>query len=495
MYNKSMNIIHTTMDEAKENKALFFILLLSSIFVLAQFVVGFQLGLFAVAMGVAIFFTFWRPMLGLYATLLLTLFFERFYTLQSVVIGRTALKLYPVDVVMIAVFIALVIGMISRVRSGKIRLSWRKTDALFTAFLVYITILFVRDLAIGESVIASTAFSTWKNYLFYGLLYFAVPLLLQNEEKLKRFVSVYLAGSIGILVYVLIGIVRQEGLWTEFTPLSTNGVRILALPHAYYYSIALLGSLLSLPYIKSLKHHGSRYASIVLASIPLWIIGVIGSLMRHLWIGLFFALGVMWFMVTKKYRQELFRFATGSVVSIIMFTIILLYGISLFPHSHVSSQVISIGDAVSNRFVSLGDSGDTSISWRNSVWREAWTLFSQHAVFGAGFGATVPVEIDAYKEYVEIRNIHNSWLAMLVQVGVVGFGLMLGFLWSLVFSLKRLVLQSEFLQSMQYATLGVFLFQCMIFLYQPYLETNLLNIFFWVNLGVMRTLIEVQKPH
>jgi O-antigen ligase len=482
------NTLYTTPKRhiSLETQATLFVVLFVAIFILVQLTVGFQLSLFAVAMAVGVVLTLWHPRVGLYASVVLTIFFERFYTLQPLVLGRTLYKLYPIDIVLGAMLVAVAIRILFRQTQIKLR----GVDWILIIFLTYITVLFIRDITVVAAD-ANTAFSTWKNYFFYGLLYFAVPLLLRDKKHLFRFVKFFLAGSVGAILSVLIGIVRGEGLWTQFTPLSTNGVRILAMPHAYYFSMALISVVLSLKYIKSLQDKGSRLASILFVSLPFWIIGITGSLMRHLWIGVIFALTVMWFILPKENRNALTSFLRVVFVSVVIAGIVVSYAVALFPYSNVNTEISQIGIAVSDRLLSLGDSGDTSISWRSSVWQEAIDVFSQSMVFGTGFGAKIPVEIDAYREFIEIRNVHNSWLAMLVQIGIVGFGLILTFFRQLIFFVRKYVFDSDFLNSVRYATLGIFVFQCMIFLYQPYLETNLLGMFFWLNLGVMRTLMHI----
>ncbi|MDD5083323.1 MAG: O-antigen ligase family protein [Candidatus Moranbacteria bacterium] len=477
--------IHKNLYLSQETLAAVFVMLFTSVFIVAQLVIGFQLSLFAVAMLVSAVLIFWRPRAGLYASTVLTLLFERFYTLQPILVGRASYKLYPIDIFLGVVFVAVAIRLVFRRTSLRLR----SADWLLIGFLAFITALFAKDLfVVGDGSSMSTAFSTWKNYFFYGLLYFAVPLLLQNEERLSRFVKVFLAGSVTAILFVVIGIARGEGLWTQFTPLSTDGVRILALPHAYYFSMALLAVVFSLRYIRQRYDAGSRVAFLLFASLPFWMVGIVGSLMRHLWIGVIFSVGMMWFILPKASKQSLMNLFRVSLLSFIAVGIVVAYGIALFPYSQISTDAAQIGTAVSNRLLSLGDSGDTSISWRTYVWREATEAFVQSPVLGTGFGARIPVEIDTYREFIEIRNVHNSWLAMLVQIGVVGFGLILFFIGKTTAFVRKNIFRSEFLNSVRYATLGVFFFQCMVFLYQPYLETNLLGIFFWLNLGVMRTL-------
>jgi O-antigen ligase len=169
--------------------------------------------------------------------------------------------------------------------------------------------------------------------------------------------------------------------------------------------------------------------------------------------------------------------------------IALLYFLTLFPHSAPSEQMGALISTMTTRVTSIGNASDESIAWRGVVWSSAFHAFSQNIFSGTGFGVSVPVEIADYREFVEIRNIHNSWLALLIQTGLLGFGLFVLFLSRLAYRAWRLRSKDALLETAKYVTMGILLFHSIIFLSQPYLETNLLSIFFWINLGVMRTLL------
>jgi O-antigen ligase len=467
-----------------ETRAALFVILFTSIFILSQFVLGFQLGLFVVTMAVAVPLIVWRPRAGLSASIALTVLFERFFTLQSVELGRSFYKLYTVDIFLGVVMGAVVLLLLIR----KTRMKLLLPDWLVLTFFVFISILFVKGLLVGGSD-AGVALSTWKNYIFYGLLYFVVPLLLTEETHLKRLVQFFLASAALAIGFVFIGVVRGEGLWTEFTPLSTSGVRILAFPHAYYFSMALIAVLCSVVYWFAGKSFRRRW--VFFGGVSLWLVGILGSLMRHLWLGLVFSLGVLWvFVMTLPQRRALFSVARAFVIAGTGIFVAWLFVLVLLPRSEVSVQSQSLVSTVSDRVTSIGNTADESVAWRGVVWTSALNVFSKNIITGTGFGVSVPVEIDTYREFVEIRNIHNSWLALLIQTGIIGFGLLTGCVMVLVYRVWKWQGKGALLASVRLATLGIVLFQSLIFLSQPYLETNLLSLFFWLNLGIMRSLLK-----
>lgn len=480
--------LYRKLSVSKEMKAAFFMMAFMSIFIIAQFAVGFQLVLFVIAMTASVGLILWQPRAGLYAMIALTVFFERFYTLQPLMIGRaSSYKLYPIDIFIVAIIVSLILRSIP----GKVSFWFKKVDVLFVLFVSVVTLLFARDsFGFGDKSL-EVALSTWKSYVFYGLLYFIVPMLISSKESLIRLVKFYFGASVAAIAFVLIGIVRGEGFWTEYTPLSTSGVRILAFPHAYYFSLAILMGLYSAKYWLSSSKVMRRC---VYGIISLWIVGIFGSLMRHLWLGLGASLFVMLFFVGREYKRSILNVSRILAVMACAVFVIFFYVVALFPRSDVSEQTTNIAATLSERFVSIGNSGDESIAWRGVVWRNALHAFSGNVLLGTGLGTSVPVEIGEYREFVEIRNIHNSWLALLVQTGIVGFGVFAAFLGTLFFSVwkNRRIDKDTILETAKYATMGILIFQSIIFLSQPYLETNLLSLFFWINLGVMRSLLDYE---
>lgn len=470
---------------SQETKVALFIIAFTSVFVLAQFAIGFQLALFLASMIVSVALILWHPRAGFYSMLVLTVIFERFYTLQPLVIGHSAYKLYPIDIFIVAILIATAFRLAFR----KVAFTFNRADIILAVFFFVATLIFAKDIISFGGKNIESALSTWKSYLFYGSLYFLVPMLITRKQELIRSAKFFLAAAFVATIFIFIGIVRGEGLWTEYTPLSTSGVRILAFPHAYYFSLALLTVLYS---SKQWISFDKATRWFMYGIMSLWVAGIVGSMMRHLWLGLGISVFLMLFILAKEYRRSIGGVSRVFIVGACAAFVVFFYIIALFPRSDIGEQSMMAASALSERVVSIGNSNDESVAWRGAVWGSAFHTFSDHILLGIGLGAHVPVEIGEYREFVEIRNIHNSWLALLVQTGIVGAGLFFLFLWSLFFSVWRNRSDDSVLETAKYATIGILLFQGVIFLSQPYLETNLLGIFFWINLGIMRSLLNYE---
>ena len=420
-----------------------------------------------------------RPKAGVYAIVLLTVLFERFFTLEGFQFGRDVIKFYPLDAVLLGVYG----GVAAKIAFGKVRYTWQAADTMLIGFFTLTTAYFVASFVGFGSQETAVAFSTWKNYVFHGALFFALPRVFERVEDLRRLTQYFLAAAVAGIVFLLIGIVRAEGLWTQFTPLSTEGVRLLAFPHAFYFSLAFLGMFVTAKYW--LAH---RYRLFIWVVMALWVSGILGSLMRHMWIGMAVALVLIFIsLMDRMGRQAAMKMMMVAIACVTVLFSLILFASFLFPTSDIGSAFQSAGQVVMERVVSIGSSSDESISWRGSTWRSAFMELSVNPVFGTGLGLYIPVESGDYRDFVEIRNIHNSWLALLVQMGILGFALLVFSVIAITWQVFCLKTETQFLAALRMACLTLITYQAVVLLAQPYLETNLTSIFFWMVLGLLKT--------
>lgn len=447
----------------------------------ARLFLGFVPWYFALFLLPIFFLSLRRPLAGVAAILFLTVLFERFFTLEGFQFGRDVVKLYPLDAALLGVY-AYATG---KIFFGKAARTRTMPDMLFLLFFVVATLYFVASF-FGFGA-ADVAFSTWKNYVFYGVLVFAMPLVVRDKHDIQMIARYFLTAALFALFFLVIGILRGGGVWTEYTPLSTDGVRFVAFPHAFYYSLALLGM-----FVMATMWTKQNNARMFFVTSLLFGIGILGSLMRHLWIGLAISLGMAFvFLLDNTARRIVLRM---SAVTLAIFSAIFsgwLLCAFLFPVSPINEALFSVERVVVERVLSVGDISDESIAWRGSTWQSALSALSRNLFLGTGFGMQIPVENGAYRDFVEIRNVHNSWLALLVQTGLLGFvlffGAIISFCW-LAFVARP---ADIFLLTFKNVLVTVLFFQCIIFLAQPYLETNLLGIFFYFSLGTLRALLQI----
>lgn len=449
-----------------------FIVVLVSLFILANFAVGFILPLYILVMALAFFIALFYPRSGIYATIFLTVVFERFFTLQTIFIGKGEYKLYPIDIILGAVIIGTIFELLSR----KEKFHLKKADFYLIGFMFLVAIYFLVSAFILKSDF-SLAFSSFKNYAFYSLLYFLVAFLLNKEEYAKRLFKFFLVGAVTLIGFIIYGLAARHGLWSDFTPLSTEGIRTLAFTHAFYLGLALLG-MLTFSVFKDEQKPRGLYFTLML----IWSLGILGSMMRHLWAGLAVAAFLVYFFISGEQRAALGKIFLKYSAILLLTTTVVIYLSAIFPYSDFSGAAGSTQKVIEKRIGSIFSAGqDESFSWRNMVWTEGFREYAKNPVFGLGLGRRIYVESEDYRDFVEVRNIHNSLLVLLYQFGVIPFLLFLAFVFE---NLKNLIRVSD--RNWIDVMLMTFLaYYGIIFLFQPYLETNLLGIFFWIILGMI----------
>lgn len=465
--------IYKTQENNKEIVNAIFIILFVSIFIMANFAFGFIFYLFFTVMTLSAVIAFLYPRSGVFAVIFLTFIFERFFTLQSIFIGRDEYKLYPLDII----FVAIIAGIIWQLLSKKITLKIKNVDWYLITFIVVTGVYFAFSVFILKTDF-SLSFSTFKNYAFYSWFYFVIMALFQSKENIKNLFKFFFAGAIGIIFFIIYGILNGQGLWSDFTPLSTEGVRTLAFTHGFYLSMVLIGFL---SYLSYLSHKSKSYYSYAL--IAIWTIGIIGSMMRHLWIALIATMAILYFLIPKNQRLNYKKLISiFSIILIIIFSTIF-YLSCLLPNSAFSDKTETTSNVITHRFNSVfSASSDESFSWRNSAWKESLRDYAKNPILGTGLGKYISLETGKFHDFVEMRDVHNSPLIILVQMGIITFLIFVVFIWKNVKKLYKKIDKDW----VDYTLISLIVFYLIIFMFQPYLETNLLGIFFWIILGLIR---------
>ena len=428
---------------------------------------------------IAAIFILPSPLLGLALIISLTMIFERFFTLEPLMINQIAYKLYPLDIIIGLTIVATALAYWRQRRWP--RISWHWPEKLLALFILLTVIYFFRGL-MDINADFYVLFSSFKNYAFYPLLYFLTISLVTNEAQLKRIIKIIINSCLVIILFIAFGFLTGEGLWTEFTPLSTEGSRLLAGTHAFYLVLGLLLTL-SLMVFRKLTNNNAANAVIVV-----WLIGIAGSLMRHLWLGLLGAILLLWLLIPLKNKKILARLLARSALIIIAAAVIIILIVNLLPPWHSGQKILEPFFDWYQRLTSIGDVElDSSINWRLVLWQTAQKTWLDSPLIGIGLGKKIPLEFTDWQNFEEIRNIHNSPLAILIQMGLIGFLLFAGFISaSAVYSWKK-IRPNQALYP-YYAGLISALAAILFFsLFQPYLETNLTAIFFWLFLGLIAT--------
>lgn len=469
-----------------ETMSAIFVIIFVALFILVNLFYGFVWPLYLLAMILAFGISVKFPRSGLFAIVFLTMIFERFFTLQTFFIGKVEYKIYPLDILTAGI----ILGIIAQCIFGAAKKSrLQKIDYVLLAFILLNIIYFFASAFVSDGDRA-LAFSTLKNYGFYSLFYFITLFLIRDRNDFWRLGKFFLAGAVGIIIFIIIGVLRGEGLWSEFTPLSTSGVRLLAFTHGLYLSLAIIPALLILVF----KDHILKKPIHVKILILIWTFGIIATLMRHLWIALALAAFLAYFLLPKEKKAEFRKIIWNYSAILFVILITVFYCAALSPQSKLNGRAQNLLGIVAERTESLGNIGsDESYYWRTLVWKSAYENFKRDPFFGIGTGQKVYVENGKiYKDFVEVRNIHNSYLAILIQFGFLGLAVFACFIYKIWRKLLSVYRKNKN-NFPALSILSVLTIYIIAMFFQPYLETNLLSIFFWIALGLARNI--AYEPH
>lgn len=478
-YLKLKNSIKNILES--ETKSAIFIIALVSVFCLINIFWGFNWPAYLIAMLFAFFLAVKYPRAGLFAIVFLTIVFEKFFTLEAIPLSGMQIKLYPLDII----FGASLLGMFWNYAFATEKIQISFPEKVLGAFML-LNILYFPLSYLQHSDLA-LSFSTFKYYVFYPMFYFLIFGLIKNKADLWKLFQFFFAGATIALIFFAIGLIRQKGLWTEFNPLSTEGVRLLAFSHGLFMSIALIPTFLFIVF-SDLKR--KLWLNIILV---LWVGGIFGTLMRHLWISLFVSFVVIFLIATWDSKKAIFKYGLALLLPVILMVGIVSYYPTIVAKLQTPSAEISDAGLgmVAERTESItAGSEDDSFYWRSIAWRSGLERFKENPIFGIGTGQRVIVEMKWLTQNVEVRSIHNSYLSILIQFGLIGLAVFATFIFSL---LKRLYAFRNNYSTMAVGSVLIFFLVAAIF--QPYLETNFLALFFWIALGLAKAIPEIEQAN
>ncbi|MBI5621333.1 O-antigen ligase family protein [Candidatus Falkowbacteria bacterium] len=454
---------------------------LVSIFILLNFFMPFNWWIYLVCLGLAGLLILKAPEVGLYTIIFCTIIFERWFTLQPFEWSGGLLKLYPLDVIIIFTLLSFLAYW--AVRPGRPRLVLR--DRLFGWSLLLwvgvISVYFIAALISGQAD-SALAFSTFKNFALYFIIYLLTINIIRTDQQFKRFFATFLCAGVGLLYFIVYGFVSGQGLWSEFVPLSTPGSRLLGGPHSFFVAmmIVMFGNLLIWRYRRSLRD----YSSLLL--IAVFLLGIIGSLQRHLWLALLLAVAILLYWYQPKQRRHF-----GHLLALGVVVVLIVASLSLWAYSWRASTILPDSGLLQStkfRLFSLvtTDGADSSAVWRLASWYRAWEVFGDHWLTGIGLGETISFAIGELDFTVEVRELHNDFIGLAVQLGVmgifVGLSLLYRYLRGFVSAYRRCSAAYRPYLLTFFALAAMFLWSAN---FGTYFDTNMLVIFFWFFLAGM----------
>ncbi|MFA5358307.1 MAG: O-antigen ligase family protein [Patescibacteria group bacterium] len=418
------------------------------------------------------------PQVGVYAIIFCTMVFERWFTLQSLVWADQAIKFYPLDLIIVFTVISLFLHWKVGQRfvfAGK-GLRW----ALWL-WLAVITGSFIRSFS-EVSADFSSSFSTFKNFAVYFVVYLLLVNIIKNKEQFDRMIKVMISAGVILVYFIVYGLVSGQGIWVEYVPLSTPGTRLLGGPHSFYLT-ALIIILINILAFRS-KWTKTEYFYLTLLGV--FFVGLLASLQRHLWLALILGLAITFFYYQAEQRKKFFQMI-GFGLLVLLFVALLSFWLYSWQTTNFLTDA-ELTHSLQFRLFSFftAESQDSSAMWRLASWQSAWQVFSANPLWGIGFGKRLNFDISGLEYNIEMRDLHNDFVGMAVQMGFFGILIILSLfygLWRFFKNHYRKMLPEYKGHLLTFFTLAI------MFLWSAnfgiYFDINMLVVFFWVFLGSM----------
>ena len=427
------------------------------------------------------------PAVGIFTVLICSMWFERYFTLQSLnLFGNDSYKLYPLDIILFFTLLSVGYRMI---RDKWIYVWNRKFDLPILIFGIICSLNFVWVLLSGNND-PSVAFSSYKNYFLYAIFYVLLVLIIQTKEDWIRLFRWFSVGGIGLFFFLFYGIVNGSGLWSEYTPLSTVGSRLIAGTHIFF--MILFGFWMLALYLW--KQEEFRYFSKKITAILLGLIsiGIFVALVRHLWLALIILLA-FWlvYLLNKEQRINLAKLlGKGMLLSVIfVFLYTVLYtAVKMKVPTQINKAWFVLQERTSISIVAGGY--DSSASWRLSVWKSGVQMWSNSPVFGLGLGKMITGTIGDYLYDIAAKELHNNYLGILVQLGVVGSLAVIHWFYTLLRNMHSLWQKykdgDDIYTAWVFFGINIILLFMIIFAISVYWDLNFFMIWWWLAIALLR---------
>jgi O-antigen ligase len=462
-----------------------------STFVLSTLWFGQSLWLYALMLCGAGSLVFLYPQAGLFAVLVCLMVFEKHFSLENLQLGNTAYKVYPMDFLLFFIGVRLVLFDFKKIITVFQKpVKWLDMPIVF--FLVLCSIAYVRGISGGDTSDA-LAFSTWKNYIGYGIFYLYSIVLLRTEDDWRDCMRWFSYGATAVFFFLVYGLVTGHGLWSEYTPLSTVGERLIAGTHIFY--LILFGFWAFTWYLfvrhRDVQKNDTEEGSLLLLLLILVSIGIVVSLVRHLWIAVS-CIGVLYILFLPQLsRVRLFTLVRRVLV--LTAVVISVYAIFLSIFVGSIPQTIQKGWYVFHERINVSSVvalEDSSFTWRLVSWQQGYRLWQQQPLVGIGFGHMVVFDwADGFAE-IPMRDLHNNYLGILVQTGVFGALLVGYWFFSILYHgyhmIKQSTAHSLFLERLLWMGLSSFVLFLISFSVSVYWDINVFIVFFWWILALLR---------
>lgn len=283
------------------------------------------------------------------------------------------------------------------------KLKYFKTNAWVLVFALVIGICAVTSISLEESRNIALLM------IAFVLSYFVVINTIENEKQFKFILYIFSIAAVitafyGLYQYMFGDLYSQAWLDKEmFEDIKMRVYSTFENPNVYGEYL-----ILAIPIIAGFlwTEKGIFKKLFWLGSLGVTMLALALTFSRGCWLGIILAIGLLAIMIDRRF--------------ILLGIVVLLFLPFVLPESIV------------NRFLSIGNMGDSSTSYRVYIWMGTLAMLADYWFSGIGLGITSFNTIYPIYSYNNISapHSHNLYLQLVVEFGIVGLIVFLGMLYN-----------------------------------------------------------------
>lgn len=357
------------------------------------------------------------------------------------------------------------------------RIVRKKTRFLFTSLDIPIIIFFILGcvaLLRGVFSYGEHSFHQFRT-VFYSVLYFAILMMIENLEQIKKILKVFFIACIPITLFGFYNLLTRKP-----TMLSTTmSERFLYGSQSAFIALSVIFSMCIL-----LFKVVNRYRWVIITIIIAQTIGILLALFRATWLGLIAAFIFVGLLLTKKSKIKL----TLCLVCILLISILILSAAKIFVN-------IPFVDSLIKNVQSIYYYKESpTAQWRLKAWSYGIEMIREHPLWGTGFKEFFYL-FNPSSGTSEVANPHNSYLWLTIKMGFIGLGV---FLWIILLFFKEGIeffkkTTDKLAKAYMLGIMSSYLCFLVFTFFGGIFGTGYLRIFIWIIPGLGMALVKLEK--
>ncbi|MDP3964936.1 MAG: O-antigen ligase family protein [bacterium] len=258
-------------------------------------------------------------------------------------------------------------------------------------------------------------------FLSIFVMYLMAGSIITSAQRFSMFLG---TAAVSLIIPLAVGAYQfLSGTGLSFGGLDNRVYATLGHPNAFgFYLVLLLG--IGLGYFFS--RQAERSQKLILAGLTVLCLFLILTYTRGAWLAFLF---VFILFGIRYYKKLLIVLAAFALAVLLLSPVINRASIAYFDYDFNRNPLVQRLSDDSNI--------ESSIDWRFGVWSEMSAKIGERPLFGYGLGAFPVIRQQYVKGFFESTEAHNDYLRLAIELGVIGLGVYMILLGTLLYSLWR----------------------------------------------------------